>query len=152
MLCLNRVMLIGRLGDNPVVRAVGASQVAELSLAITEKYQNAQKEMKERTEWVKVNCWGKLADIAQKFTRKGSLLYAEGKLQTDSWTDKETGAKKFKTYIYASNLIVLDNSAPKSAPRSEEPIGKPREDYAPIPADLDKSYAYDGGDNNDLPF
>jgi single-strand DNA-binding protein len=105
---VNRVMLIGNLGKDPDVQYLeGNIGVAKFSLATTETYKDRSGRLVSQTEWHTVVLWRGLADLAQKYLHKGSLVYIEGRLRTRSWEDKE-GNKKFATEIVGDNLIMLD--------------------------------------------
>ena len=105
---LNKVMLIGNVGQDPEVRYLDNSQakVARLRLATTERYTDRNGEVRENTEWHTITCWRKLADLVEKYVRKGTQIYVEGRLQTREWTDN-TGAKRFATEISADNVQLL---------------------------------------------
>lgn len=105
---LNKVMLIGNVGMDPEVRYLDNSQtkVARLRLATTERYTDRNGEVRENTEWHTVTCWRKLADLVEKYVKKGSQIYVEGRLQTREWTDN-TGAKRYSTEVSADNLQLL---------------------------------------------
>ncbi len=105
---VNRVMLIGNLGKDPDVQYLeGNIGVAKFSLATTETYKDRAGKLISQTEWHTVVLWRGLADLAQKYLHKGSLVYIEGRLRTRSWEDKE-GNKKFATEVVGDNLIMLD--------------------------------------------
>ncbi|MEI9933887.1 MAG: single-stranded DNA-binding protein [Ferruginibacter sp.] len=105
---VNRVMLIGNLGKEPDMQFLeGNIGVAKFSLATTETYKDRNGKLVSQTEWHTVVLWRGLADLAQKYLHKGSLVYIEGRLKTRSWEDKE-GNKKFATEIVGDNLIMLD--------------------------------------------
>lgn len=105
---VNRVTLIGNLGKDPDVQYLdGNIGVAKFSLATTETYKDKTGKLISQTEWHTVVLWRGLADLAQKYLHKGSLVYIEGRLKTRSWEDKE-GNKKFATEIVGENLIMLD--------------------------------------------
>src|SRR5690349_620012 len=105
---VNRVMLIGNLGKDPDVQYLeGNIAVAKFSLATTETYKDRAGKLISQTEWHTVVLWRGLAELAQKYLHKGSLIYVEGRLRTRSWEDKE-GNKKFATEIVGDNLIMLD--------------------------------------------
>ena len=108
---VNRVTLIGNLGKDPDVQYLdGNIGVAKFSLATTETYKDKTGKLISQTEWHTVVLWRGLADLAQKYLHKGSLVYIEGRLKTRSWEDKE-GNKKFATEIVGDNLIMLDKRA-----------------------------------------
>lgn len=105
---VNRVMLIGNLGKDPDVQYLeGNIAVAKFPLATTETYKDRAGKLISQTEWHTVVLWRGLAELAQKYLHKGSLIYVEGRLRTRSWEDKE-GNKKFATEIVGDNLIMLD--------------------------------------------
>lgn len=105
---VNRVMLIGNLGKDPDVQYLeGNIAVAKFPLATTETYKDRAGKLISQTEWHTVVLWRGLADLAQKYLHKGSLIYVEGRLRTRSWDDRE-GNKKFATEIVGDNLIMLD--------------------------------------------
>ena len=105
---VNRVMLIGNLGKDPDMQFLeGNIGVAKFSLATTETYKDRSGKLISQTEWHMVVLWRGLAELAQKYLHKGSLVYIEGRLKTRSWEDKE-GNKKFATEIVGDNLIMLD--------------------------------------------
>ncbi len=109
---LNRVILIGNLGQDPELRYTQNSQaVLNLRIATTEGYFDTNtKERKEKTEWHTVVMWGKRGEALNKFLSKGSRICVEGRLQTRSWEDK-TGGKRYSTEINAQNIILLGGGA-----------------------------------------
>lgn len=112
---VNRVMLIGNLGKEPDVQFLeGNIGVAKFPLATTETYKDRNGKLISQTEWHTVVLWRGLAELAQKYLHKGSLIYVEGRLHTRSWEDKE-GNKKFATEVVGDNLIMLDKRSDGSA-------------------------------------
>jgi single-strand DNA-binding protein len=108
---LNEVRLIGHLGKDPDSRYLpdGAHTVT-LSLATKEKWRDKQGEKQERTEWHRIVCWGKLADVAAQYLRKGAQVHIGGSLSTRKWQDRE-GTDRYVTEIRADRLIMLGKSA-----------------------------------------
>jgi single-strand DNA-binding protein len=107
---LNKVILIGNLGKDPEVSYTPSGiAVAKFSMATSEKWKDAEGNFVEKTEWHNIVAWRKLAEICGQYLKKGSKAYIEGKLQTRSWDDKNTGVKKYMTEIVADNLIMLDS-------------------------------------------
>ncbi len=104
---VNKVILVGRLGQNPEVKAVGSSTVCRLSVATSEKWKKDGQEQ-ERTEWSRVVVWGKLAEICGKHLAKGRQVYVEGKLQTRSW--EKDGQKHYATEIVANTVQFLGSA------------------------------------------
>jgi single-strand DNA-binding protein len=101
-------MLIGNLGKDPDIQYLeGNIAVAKFPLATTETYKDRNGKLVSQTEWHTLVLWRGLAELAQKYLHKGSLVYIEGRLRTRSWEDKE-GNKKFATEVVGDNLIMLD--------------------------------------------
>lgn len=117
---VNKVILIGNVGADPEVRALeGGTKVARLRIATTERIYNRQtQETKEHTEWHNVTLWRNLADVADRFIRKGSQVYIEGSLRTREWTDKE-GNKRYTTEIVANDLKMLGRRSDNPAAGNE---------------------------------
>jgi len=108
---VNRVMLIGNLGKDPDVQFLeGNIAVAKFPLATTETFKDRSGKLVSQTEWHTVVLWRGLAELAQKYLHKSSLVYIEGRLRTRSWEDKE-GNRKFATEVVGDNLIMLDKRA-----------------------------------------
>lgn len=106
---VNKVILIGRLGKDPEIRSTPNGQtVAKFTIATDERYTDRNGEKQERTEWHNIVAWAKLAEICGQYLRKGKLVYIDGSIRTDSWDDKETGQKRYRTEIIANNMQMLD--------------------------------------------
>ena len=114
-MALNKVMLIGNVGNDPEIRYLdstnpqspqGNAKVASFRLATTERFRDRNGETRENTEWHSIVAWRSNADLVEKFVHKGSQIYIEGKLRTRQWTD-QTGAKRFTTEIQADNIQLL---------------------------------------------
>jgi single-strand DNA-binding protein len=104
---VNKVILVGRLGRDPETRFTGGGQaVANFSVATDESYKDKNGERQKRTEWHKIVVWGKQAEIAQQYLKKGSLIFIEGRIQSREWQDKE-GQKRTSFEIVASNFRML---------------------------------------------
>lgn len=105
---LNRVQLIGNLGKDPEIKYTpSGTAVAKITIATNERFKDKGGEWQDRTEWHNVVLWQRLAEIAGEYLKKGGKVYIEGRLQTRSWDDKQTGQKKYMTEIVASDLILL---------------------------------------------
>jgi single-strand DNA-binding protein len=106
---INKVILVGRLGKDPEVRSTpGGTSVAKFTIATDERFTDKNGEKQERTEWHNITAWGKLGEICGQYLRKGKLVYIEGSIRTDSWDDKESGQKKYRTEIVARDMKMLD--------------------------------------------
>ena len=136
---VNKVILVGNLGDDPEVKHTPSGvQVANFSLATSESWTDKNGERQERAEWHRLVLWRKLAEIAGQYLKKGNKIYIEGKLQTRSWEDNN-GQKRYMTEVIVDNLEMLGGDR----------AGESRTDAAPAPA-----YSGGGGENpdDDLPF
>lgn len=103
---VNKVIIVGRLGQDPEMKAVGqGATVTRLSVATSENWVDKGGQKQERTEWHRIVVWGKLAEICGKYLAKGRQVYVEGRLQTRSWEDN--GQKKYSTEIVASTVQFL---------------------------------------------
>ncbi|PYQ28078.1 MAG: single-stranded DNA-binding protein [Acidobacteria bacterium] len=106
---INKVILVGRLGKDPEIRSTpNGTTVAKFTVATDEKFTDRAGEKQERTEWHNITAWGKLGEICGQYLRKGKLVYLEGSIRTDSWDDKESGQKKYRTEIVANTMKMLD--------------------------------------------
>ncbi|HVA97637.1 MAG TPA: single-stranded DNA-binding protein [Bacteroidia bacterium] len=104
---VNKVILVGNLGKDPEVRYLeGGTAVAKFSLATSESYKDKTGKKVDQTEWHNIVLWRGLAEVAEKYLKKGMQVYIEGKIRSRSWEDKE-GVKKYTTEIIAENLNIL---------------------------------------------
>ena len=116
MPALNRVQLIGRLGKDPESRFTPTGkQVAQFSLAVSDRWKSAEGETKENTEWVNIEAWGRLGEICTQYLKKGRLVFLEGRLKTDKVDDK-SGGTKYYTKVVALSMQMLDRKP------EEEPV------------------------------
>lgn len=105
---VNKAILVGRLGRDPETRYTSGGQaVANFTLATDETYKDRSGERQKRTEWHRVVLWGKLAEIAQQYLKKGMLVYVEGRIQTRQWEDKRDGQKRQTTEIVGTTMRML---------------------------------------------
>lgn len=133
---LNKVMLIGNLGKDPEVRSVtSGAKVANFSIATTESYTDKTGQRVDKTEWHNIVMWRGLAEVAEKYLRKGAQVYIEGRLQTRSWDD-QNGQRRYMTEIVADNLVMLGR-----------PRGDGGGDYAPGEGGSYRSNRPEGGGN-----
>jgi single-strand DNA-binding protein len=122
MPALNRVQLIGRLGKDPESKYTPTGKkVAHFSLAVSQRWKTST-EMKEYTEWVNIEAWGRLGEVCQEYLKKGSLVYLEGRLKTEKYEDK--GETKYFTKVVALTLQFLDKKD------KDEPVLTVEEDAA----------------------
>ncbi|MCX7744706.1 MAG: single-stranded DNA-binding protein [Flavobacteriales bacterium] len=144
---INKVILLGNLGKDPEIRSLeNGTMVAKFPLATSETYKNRNGEKVETTEWHNIVMWRGLAEIAEKYLRKGSKIYIEGKIRTRSYDDKD-GNKKYITEIEADNMLMLDGRSDRSdagaMPTYEPSVSSPTTPSAPLPDSLEP---------DDLPF
>lgn len=106
---INKVILIGNVGKDPEVRHLeNGKSVASFTMATTNKYKDQQGAVKESTEWHQIVFWGKVAEVVEKYVKKGSKLYIEGSLKTRSW--EKDGVTRYTTEIIGSNMTMLGGS------------------------------------------
>ena len=112
---LNKVMLIGNVGKDPEPRHLeNGVMFVTIAVATTERYKDRNGEVKEQTEWHNVVCWRGLAEVVEKYVRKGTQVYIEGKLRSRSWED-QNGQKRYITEIVADSLRLLGRKPEQSA-------------------------------------
>ena len=172
---LNKVMLIGNVGKDPEVRYLDASapggqgrKVATFTLATTERYRDRSGESRESTEWHNIVAWGQPADVVERFVKKGTQLYIEGRLRTRSWAD-QSGAKRYTTEINVDNLQLLGRregapaeggyapqqsyQQPQQQSYQQPAYQRPPQTAAPKPAPAAAPAAdLDDAPSDDLPF
>lgn len=111
---INKVILVGNVGGDPEVRYLeGGVAVANFSLATSESYKNKNGERVTQTEWHNIVLWRGLAEVAEKYVRKGMQLYIEGRIRTRSWEDKD-GNKRYTTEIFGDNMQMLGRKSDSS--------------------------------------
>jgi single-strand DNA-binding protein len=111
---VNKVILLGNVGKDPEIRSTaGGSMVANLTLATTDRTKDPQGNWQDRTEWHNLVAFQRTAEIIRDYVKKGAKLYVEGKIQTRSWDDKESGQKRYRTEIIVNDISLLSG-------RSEE--------------------------------
>lgn len=124
MASLNKVMLIGNLGRDPEVRYMpNGEAVCNFSIATTDRWTDKQGQKQERTEWHNIVIYGRLAEIAGEYLRKGSLVYLEGRIQTRKWQDKNTGQDRYTTEIIVDQMQMLGARGGSAPMGGEEPGG-----------------------------
>ena len=108
----NKVIIIGNLGADPETRYVpSGAAVTTFSVAVSEQWKDKQTgEPVERTEWVRIEVWGKMAEACATYLEKGKQCYVEGKLRTEQWEDKDTGQKRYATKVRADNVQFLGSA------------------------------------------
>ena len=133
---VNKVILVGNLGRDPELRSTPSGQpVATFSLATSRKWRDKEGNRQEQTEWHQIVCWGRQAEVAGEYLTKGKQIYVEGRLQTRSWDDRNTGEKKYKTEVVCDNFQMLGSRGDSgggykspAAPEAGGDFGAPPED------------------------
>ncbi len=142
MSSLNRIQLIGRLGQDPEIQRFESGAIkAKFSVATNYSYSTPDGQKVEETEWHNVFMWNRLAEIAEKYLKKGSPVYIEGKLKTRSWDDPNTGAKKYTTEVEVRDFSGLKMLSSRN---NTAPSGQVGSVSASVNADIQES--------DDLPF
>jgi single-strand DNA-binding protein len=141
----NKVILIGNVGKDPEVRHLETGiAVASFTLATTERYKNRNGELQDQTEWHNIVCWRNLAELSEKYIKKGAQIFVEGKIRTRSWAD-QTGAKRYTTEIVADNIRLLDRKGAVTGTPADMPV-----QAAPVSQPVFTAPVEDASD--DLPF
>ncbi|MEO6883534.1 MAG: single-stranded DNA-binding protein [Bacteroidia bacterium] len=139
---VNKVILVGNLGKDPEVRYLeGGTAVAKFSLATSESYKDKTGKKVDQTEWHNIVLWRGLAEIAEKYLKKGMQVYIEGKIRSRSWEDKE-GVKKYTTEIVGESLNILGKKEDRDG-NSVHAESQHEDNHAPSPANES---------TDDLPF
>lgn len=117
---VNKVILVGNLGKDPEIRHLeGGAAVANFSIATTEVYKDKTGTRQEQTEWHNIVVWRGLAEVAEKYLKKGMTIYIEGKLRTRSWDDKE-GHKRYTTEVVGDTFTILSKKETHSSGHNDE--------------------------------
>lgn len=122
MKSINKVILIGNLGKDVELKFTPqGTPVAKISIATNERFKGKDDQWQDRAEWHNIVLWQRLAEIAAEYVKKGDKIYIEGRLQTRTWDDRQTGQKKYMTEVVATDLVLLGgNRAPTPAVQQQE--------------------------------
>ncbi len=105
---VNKVILVGNLGKDPELKYTPqGTPVAKFSIATADRFKDKEGNWQDRTEWHNITAWGRTAEIASEYLKKGRQVYIEGSLRTHSWDDKQTGQKKYMTEVVVNDLVLL---------------------------------------------
>jgi len=152
---VNKVFLLGNVGKDPEIRTTaGGMTVASFSLATAERAKDAQGNWADKTEWHNLVAFQRTAEIVRDYVKKGTQVFIEGKIQTRSWDDKESGQKKYRTEILINELSLLGGGAGRSEGASSSSGGysssrSSSSSPAPTPSN---DYADQGITDEDIPF
>ena len=151
MAAVNKVILVGNLGRDPETRYMPSGEaVVNIALATTDNWKDKNGEKQERTEWHRVVIFGKLAEVAAEYLKKGAQVYFEGALRTKKWTNKE-GQDQYTTEIVADKMQMLGSKGGSSSRTdNDSPPTKNSRPTAPPSAGKSGSYFDDLDDN--IPF
>jgi single-strand DNA-binding protein len=147
---VNKVIVLGRLGQDPEVRMTpNGQQVCTMNMATSESYTNKEGQKEERTEWHRVVFWGKQAELAGKYLKKGRQVYVEGRLQTRSWDDQQ-GQKRYTTEIVGNVLTFVDSGAGRGEAAGADNYGSGSQaDYStPTQGGSPQMQRFEGNNNN----
>ena len=157
MIMVNKAIIIGHVGQDPEVRYTGnvsnGVKVATMRVATSEKYKDKQGNVQELTEWHSIVCWRGLADVVEKYVKKGTLVYIEGKIQSRSWEDN--GVKKYATDIIANSLQLLSKKEGGSQQGGDPYVAGARQMQVQQQARVSTPMPVDVSNDNpedDLPF
>jgi single-strand DNA-binding protein len=148
---VNKVLLLGNVGKDPEIRSTaGGTIVASFSLATADRAKDQQGNWQDKTEWHNLVAFSRTAEIVRDYVKKGTQLFIEGKIQTRSWDDKESGQKKYKTEILVNELTLLGGKGGGEGGGSYTKGNTASFDQrAPVAAE---NYADPGITDEDIPF
>jgi single-strand DNA-binding protein len=149
---VNKVTLIGNVGKDPEIRSSASGvMVANFTLATSDRFQDAQGNWQDRTEWHTLVAFKRTAEIVRDYVKKGSKLYIEGKLQTRSWDDKETNVKKYRTEIIVNDLVLLSSREESGGRAASSSSSAASFDQRPPAGQDDVAHSAEISDD-DIPF
>jgi single-strand DNA-binding protein len=151
---VNKVILLGNVGKDPDIRSTpGGAIVASFGLATSDRFQDQQGNWQDRTEWHNLVAFKRNAEIIRDYVKKGSKLYVEGKLQTRSWDDKESGQKRYKTEVVVFDISLLSGREDGSGGGSRASSGSSAASFDQRPpAGLDDAGQSAEISDDDIPF
>ena len=130
---MQKVLLIGYLGRDPEVKyGQQGTAIAQFSVATSERWRNNDGELQEHTEWFAVKAFGRRAEIVGEYLHKGSRLYLEGRKRTESWDDKQSGAKHSRDFVYPDRIECLDSRGNGRAQEDAVEVPSTTEDEIPF--------------------
>jgi single-strand DNA-binding protein len=148
---VNKVFLLGNVGKDPEIRATqGGMTIASFTLATADRQKDAQGNWQDKTEWHNLVAFSRTAEIVRDYVKKGTPIFVEGKIQTRSWDDKESGQKRYKTEILVNELSLLGGGG-GGGRQSGEGGGHSRSSSS-SPSSSGPEYADQGITDDDIPF
>jgi len=149
---VNKAILMGNLGKDPEVKYTqGGMAVARFSLATTERAKDKDGNWNDKTEWHNIVAFGRTAEVAGEYLKKGRTVYIEGSIRTSSWDDKESGQKKYRTEIIVNDLIMVGGQREGEGSGGR---GASRDNFDQRTSQHDEAPAHNGGEitDEDIPF
>jgi len=150
---VNKVILVGNLGRDPERRSTpSGQQVATFSVATSRRWRDRDGNRQEQTEWHNIVVWGRQAEVAGEYLKKGRQIYIEGRLQTRSWDDKQSGEKRYRTEVICDNFQMLGQRGDGGGSGGSDYSGAPAPDRGGM---ADQDMGGGGGasvDDDDIPF
>jgi single-strand DNA-binding protein len=148
---VNKVFLLGNVGKDPEIRATaGGMTIASFTLATADRQKGQDGQWTDKTEWHNLVAFQRTAEIVRDYVKKGTQIFVEGKIQTRSWDDKESGQKKYRTEILVNELSLLGGGAGRGS--SESSSGSYSRSSSSAPAPSQPDYADQGITDDDIPF
>ncbi len=149
---VNKAILLGHVGKDPEIRSTnGGSLVASFSLATSDRQKDGQGNWQDKTEWHNLVTFNRTAEIVRDHVKKGERLYIEGKIQTRSWEDRDSGEKKYRTEIFVYNLTLLSGRSDQQNGTSNG-YSRQSTSYATTGSAPQDEYADQGITDDDIPF
>lgn len=134
---VNKVILVGNVGQDPEVKYTPSGiPVAKFSLATNERFKDRTGEWQDRTEWHNVVAWQRLAEIIGEHVKKGSKLYIEGKLETSSWDDRQSGGRRYRTEIVTRDIVLLGPREDAQDNGNAKGNGREQQQTHPSPSEI----------------
>jgi len=150
---VNKVILLGNVGKDPEIRSTaGGMTVASFSLATADRQKDQQGNWQDKTEWHNLVAFARTAEIVRDYVKKGTQLYIEGKIQTRSWDDKESGQKKYRTEILINDLSLLGGRGEGAGSASGGYSRSNTATYDQRPPASQPDFADQGITDDDIPF
>jgi single-strand DNA-binding protein len=150
---VNKVLLLGNVGKDPEIRSTaGGMTVASFTLATADRQKDAQGNWADKTEWHNLVCFQRTAEVVRDYVKKGTQLFIEGKIQTRSWDDKESGQKRYKTEILVNELTLLGSKSGGESSSGGSYTKSNTASYDQRTPAAQPDYADQGITDDDIPF
>ena len=148
---VNKAILLGNVGKDPEIRSTNSGGlVASISLATADRQKDGQGNWQDKTEWHNLVAFNRTAEIVRDYVKKGDRLYIEGKIQTRSWDDKDSGQKKYRTEIFVFDLTLLSGRSEQNGNCNRH--SRSSESYGTAGKAQQEEYTDQGITDDDIPF